>query len=83
MLEQGSCHTVVKLKGGGDVLTRDSAHAASRWHNVVRGDAVSISQPYGLLFVVQEAFRLFSLGPTAGAQYTSLLLLGFAAIFIR
>jgi mannosyltransferase len=42
----------------------------------------SISQPYGLLFVVQEAFRLFSLGPTAGAQYTSLLLLGFAAIFI-
>jgi len=42
----------------------------------------SISQPYGLLFVVQEAFRLFSLGPTAGTQYTSLLLLGFAAIFI-
>ena len=42
----------------------------------------SISQSYGLLFVVQEAFRLFSLGPTAGAQYTSLLLLGFAAIFI-
>jgi mannosyltransferase len=42
----------------------------------------SISQPYGLLFVVQEAFRLFSLGPTAGAQYTSLLLLGFAVIFI-
>ncbi len=42
----------------------------------------SISQSYGPLFVVQEAFRLFSLGPTAGAQYTSLLLLGFAAIFI-
>jgi mannosyltransferase len=42
----------------------------------------SISQSYGLLFVVQEAFRLFSLGPTAGAQYTSLLLLGFSAIFI-
>ncbi len=42
----------------------------------------SISQAHGLLFVVQEAFRLFSLGPTAGAQYTSLLLLGFAAIFI-
>jgi 4-amino-4-deoxy-L-arabinose transferase-like glycosyltransferase len=42
----------------------------------------SISQPHGLLFVVQEAFRLFSLGPTAGVQYTSLLLLGFAAIFI-
>jgi mannosyltransferase len=42
----------------------------------------SISQPHGLLFVVQEAFRLFSLGPTAGTQYTSLLLLGFAAIFI-
>ncbi|MGA9347799.1 MAG: glycosyltransferase family 39 protein [Anaerolineae bacterium] len=41
-----------------------------------------ISQPHGLLFVVQEAFRLFSLGPTAGAQHTSLLLLGFAAIFI-
>jgi len=42
----------------------------------------SISQAHGLLFVVQEAFRLFSLGPTAGVQYTSLLLLGFAAIFI-
>jgi mannosyltransferase len=42
----------------------------------------SISQPYGLLFVVQEAFRLFSLGPTAGTQYTSLLLLGFVVIFI-
>ena len=42
----------------------------------------SISQSYGLLFMVQEAFRLFSLGPTAGTQYTSLLLLGFAAIFI-
>ena len=42
----------------------------------------SISQSYGLLFVVQEAFRLFSLGPTAGTQYTSLLLLGFAAIFV-
>ena len=42
----------------------------------------SISQAHGLLFAVQEAFRLFSLGPTAGAQYTSLLLLGFAAIFI-
>ncbi|MBC8249793.1 MAG: glycosyltransferase family 39 protein [Anaerolineales bacterium] len=42
----------------------------------------SISQPHGLLFVVQEAFRLFSLGPTAGVEYTSLLLLGFAAIFI-
>ena len=42
----------------------------------------SISQSYGLIFVVQEAFRLFSLGPTAGTQYTSLLLLGFAAIFI-
>lgn len=41
-----------------------------------------ISQPHGLLFVVQEVFRLFSLGPTAGAQHTSLLLLGFAAIFI-
>ncbi len=41
-----------------------------------------ISQPHGLLFVVQEAFRLFSLGPTAGGQYTSLLLLGFAIIFI-
>ena len=42
----------------------------------------SISQPYGILFVVQEAVRLFSLGPTAGTQYISLLLLGFAAIFI-
>jgi len=42
----------------------------------------SISQSYGLVFVVKEAFRLFSLGPTAGAQYTSLLLLGFVAIFI-
>ncbi len=42
----------------------------------------SISQSYGLVFVVKEAFRLFSLGPTAGTQYTSLLLLGFAAIFI-
>ena len=42
----------------------------------------SISQPYGLLFVVQEAFSLFSLGPTAGMQHTSLLLLGFAVIFI-
>ncbi|MFQ5812678.1 MAG: glycosyltransferase family 39 protein [Anaerolineae bacterium] len=42
----------------------------------------SISQSYSPLFVVQEAFRLFSLGPTAGTQYTSLLLLGFAAIFI-
>jgi mannosyltransferase len=42
----------------------------------------SISQSYGLLFVVREAFRLFSLGPTAGTQYTSLLLLGFAAIFM-
>jgi mannosyltransferase len=42
----------------------------------------SISQSYGLVFVVKEAFRLFSLGPTAGAQYTSLLLLGFAAIFV-
>ncbi len=42
----------------------------------------SISQARGLLFVVQEAFRLFSLGPTAGVQYTSLLLLGFAATFI-
>lgn len=42
----------------------------------------SISQPYGFLFVAQEAFRLFSLGPTAGTQHTSPLLLGFAAIFI-
>ncbi len=42
----------------------------------------SISQAHGLLFVVQEAFRLFSLGPAAGVQYTSFLLLGFAAIFI-
>ena len=42
----------------------------------------SISQSYGFIFVVQEAFRLFSLGPTAGTQYTLLLLLGFAAIFI-
>jgi len=42
----------------------------------------SISQPYGFLFVVREAFRLFSLGPTAGSQHTSLFLLGFAAIFI-
>lgn len=42
----------------------------------------SISQPYGLLFVVQEAFRLFSLGPTAGSPHSSLFLLGFVAIFI-
>ncbi len=42
----------------------------------------SISQSYGLLFVVQEAFRLFTLGPTAGGQYVPLLLLGFAVIFI-
>ena len=49
----------------------------------------SISQPYGLLFVVQEAFEImlcfaasYFLGPTAGTQYTSLLLLGFAVIFI-
>ncbi len=42
----------------------------------------AISQSYGLLFVVREAFRLFSLGPTAGTQHTSLLLLGFAVIFI-
>jgi len=41
-----------------------------------------ISQPHGLLFVVQEAFCLFSLGPTAGSWYTSLFLLGFAAIFV-
>ncbi len=42
----------------------------------------SISQSHGLLFVVQEAFRLFSLGPTAGTKHASLLLLGFAAILI-
>ena len=42
----------------------------------------SISQPHGLLFAVREAFRLFSLGPTAGVEYTSLLLLAFAVIFI-
>jgi len=42
----------------------------------------SISQSYGLLFVVREAFRLFSLGSTAGTEYTPLLLLGFGVIFI-